>query len=225
VQPLTYEYEKDTRQAYRNVQKAHTYKGYQSRELTWGRLTSWREWTIIQGVLTRCSLPVQAKILDIPCGSGIMGRIFRLFPHPVVAADISLEMMGLAREDYNFAHFLGFVQADITRTPFDPGDFACIVIMGLMHRLPAAIRRKVLSEVAALKPRYAIISYSLDSPWQRLKQRLLKRLKAGYSSAPVPASYGDIVRELQAEGFQVRRFCHTIPLLSAEIVLALERPD
>lgn len=179
----------------------------------------------MQRALRRCNLPPQAKILDIPCGSGIMGRIFRLFPNPVVAADISLEMMDLAREEYGFPHFLGFVQADITRTPFDPEDFACIVIMGLMHRLPAAIRRKVLAEVAALKPRYVIISYSRDNSWQRLKQRLLKRFKSGHSSAPIPACYGDIVRELEAEGFQVRRSYHTVPLLSAEIILALERRD
>jgi ubiquinone/menaquinone biosynthesis C-methylase UbiE len=222
---LTYEYEKDTRQAYRNVQKAQTYKDYQSQELTWGRLTCWREWVIIKRVLPRFILPPQAKILDIPCGSGIMGRIFRLFPNPVVAADISLEMMDLAREEYAFPNFLGFVQADITRTPFDPGDFVCIVIMGLMHRLPAEIRQKVLAEVAALKPRYVIISYSLDNSWQRLKQRLLKKFKPIHSSAPVPMSYGDIAKELKVFGFNVMRSYHTVPILSADIVLALERRD
>lgn len=220
---MTYEYEKDTRQAYRDAHKARVYKSYQSQERTWGRVTSRREWIIVRRALDGCGLSPQAKILDIPCGTGIMGGILQQFPNPVVAADISLEMMDLAREEYTFSHFLGFVQSDITQTPFRPGDFACIVTLGLMHRLPSAIREKVLTGIASLRPRYVIISYSLDSLWQRLKQRLIKKFKPSHSSAPVPAPLKDIVREVNASGFKVIRSYHTIPLLSADIILALER--
>lgn len=219
---MTYEYEKDTRRAYRDVHKARHYQDYQSRDLTWGRLTSWREWAIVRSALVCCGLSPQAKILDIPCGTGIMGKIFRLFPNPVVAADISLEMMDLAREEYNFTHFLGFVQADITRLPFDPGEFDFIIIMGLMHRLPAKIRRKVLAEIASLRARQVIISYSIDSLGQRLKQRLIKKLKPEHRPAPVPVTYGDIIREVTTAGFKVISVRHAVPLLSADIILVLD---
>lgn len=220
---MTYEYEKDTRQAYRNAQKARTYKGYQSQDLTWGRVTSWREWIIVHRVLARCRLSPQAKILDIPCGTGIMGDILQQFPNSVVAADISKEMMDLAREEYAFPHFLGFVQTDITQMPFRPGDFACIITLGLMHRLPKAIRKEVLGAIASLRPQHVIITYSLDSPWQSLKQRLIRKLKPSHIPAPVPALYRDIVREVGSSGFKVMRTYHTVPLLSAEIIMALER--
>ena len=220
---LTYEYERDTRQAYRNAHKARVYKNYQSQELNWGRVTSWRERVIVRKALDGCGLSPHAKILDIPCGTGILGCILQQFPNPVVAADISLEMMDLAREEYSFSHFLGFVQSDINQTPFRPGDFACIVTLGLMHRLPSTIREKVLTGIASLKPRHVILSYSLDSRWQRLKQRLIKKFKPSHSSAPVPAPLKDIVREVNASGFKVIRTYHNVPLLSADIILALER--
>jgi SAM-dependent methyltransferase len=217
-----YQYEKDTRQAYRNVRKARAYKNGQSQDLSWARITSWRERVIVQKALAGCGLSPLAKILDIPCGTGILGGILQEFPNPVVAADISAHMMELARPEYAFSHFLGFVQSDITQTPFHPGDFPCIIILGLMHRLPANLRGKVLAEIAALKPRYVIISYSCDSHSQRVKQRLLKKLKPSHSSAPVPAAYREIVREVNASGFKVRRTHPVVPLLSAEMILVLE---
>ena len=219
---MTYEYEKDTRQAYRNVQKAQAYKSLYTRELSWARFSMWRERAIVRRALAGCGLSPQAKILDIPCGTGILGGILQEFPNPVVAADISPEMMELARAEYAFSHFLGFVQADITQTSFRPGDFACIVILGLMHRLPAQIRGKVLAEIAALRSRHVIICYSIDSLGQRVKQRLLKKLKPSHESAPVPAAFQDIVREVTAAGFKVRRIHHVVPLLSAQIILVLE---
>lgn len=219
---MTYEYEKDTRQAYRHVQKARAYKNFHTRDLNWARFSTWRERVIVQGALAGCGLSPQAKILDIPCGTGILADMFGSLTNPVVAADISLEMMNLARQEYEFPHFLGFVQSDITQTPFRPGDFACLVILGLMHRLPAKIRGKVLAEIAALKPRHVIISYSIDSPWERFKQRLLKKLKPSHGSAPAPATYGDIVREVKAAGLKILHTYHAAPLLSAEIVLLLE---
>lgn len=219
---MTFEYEKDTRQAYRNVQKAQAYKSLHTRELSWARFTMWRERTIVQKTLAGCGLSPPAKILDIPCGAGILGGILQGFPNPVVAADISLEMMELARTEYAFSHFLGFVQADITQTSFRPGDFACMVILGLMHRLPVQMRGKVLAEIAALRARQVIISYSVDSLGQRLKQRLLKMLRPAHQAAPVPAAFQDIVREVTAAGFKIRRVHHVAPWLSAEIVLVLE---
>jgi ubiquinone/menaquinone biosynthesis C-methylase UbiE len=218
-----YEYEKDTRQAYRNVEKAQLYRSYQSQDLSWGRVTSWRRRLIVHKALASCDLSPQDKILDIPCGTGIIGDILQQFPNPVVGADISTEMMELARSEYAFSHFLGFVQADITQTSFQPGDFACIFILGLMHRLPANIRGKVLAEIATLKPQYLIISYSLDSPCQRLKQRLIKKLKPSHIPAPVPAAYPEIIQEVNTAGFKVRRTYQVVPLLSAEIILILEK--
>lgn len=220
---MTYEYEKDTRQAYRDPQKARVYKLFYTRRLTWGRFTSWRIRLAVQSALRRCGLAPQARILDIPCGTGIMGEIFRHLPNPVVAADISLEMMALAEGEYDFPHFLGFVQSDITQTPFRPGDFSCIITLGLMHRLPAKIRANVLAKVVSLKPRYIIISYSIDSPWQRFKQQMIKRLKPAHIPAPAPAPYQDIVREIQASGLKILNVHYAVPLASATAVLVLEQ--
>lgn len=220
---MTYEYDKDTRQAYRNVDKARAYRNLQFRDLGWGRFASWREKRIVKKALAGCALPPGARVLDVPCGTGILGGIFRDFPHPVVAADISLEMMNLARPEYGFPQFLGLVQADITRAPFAPGDFACVITLGLMHRLPAAIRQQVLAEIASLTSRYLIISYSIDSPIQRLKQEIIKKTKPSHRSAPAPAPHGDIVREVQAAGLRILQTCYPAPLLSSEIILVLEK--
>jgi len=219
---LTYEYEEDTRRAYRDLQKARDYQKIHTQEDLWARFASWRERRLVEKLLAGCALAPERRILDVPCGTGILGGVLREFPNPVVAADISLEMMDLARTEYGYSRLLGFVQADITQMPFAPGGFACMVILGLMHRLPAEIRMKVLVEIASLRPRYVIITYSIYNLGQRFKQWLLKKIRPSYNPAPVPVRYEDIIKEVTSAGFKVSSAHSVFPLLSANVVLGLE---
>ena len=55
------------------------------------------------------------------------------------------------------------MQADITKSPFPTGEFKCVIVLALMHRLPDKIRRIVLSEIVRISSKYVIISYSVEN--------------------------------------------------------------
>lgn len=217
------DYEKDTRLAYKDRQKAKAYKNLQTVDKSWGRFASWREKLCVKKALHKCSLDKDEKILDIPCGTGILASVFRGFSGLIVAGDISREMMDLAREDFQMPNFLGFIQADITQAPFKKEIFSCIITVGLMHRIPENIRKDILQEIFSLSKKFIIVSYSLDSVSQRIKHWFLKKFQPGHKPAPSPASLKNIFDELSIYPLNIREIYYPIPFLSSQVVFYLEK--
>ena len=90
-------YESDTKNAYRNKAKANAYKNQYIQGIKWARFTMWRQKKIVAKYLNVCNLDHSDSLLDIPCGAGYIGEILSKYPCSVVASDISIEMMELAR--------------------------------------------------------------------------------------------------------------------------------
>lgn len=218
------DYERNTRTAY-NRSKAESYKKDQTEEFGWIRFATWREKLIVGKSLRLCNLTKNDKILDIPCGTGIMGSVVSKFPASVVASDISEDMMNLAIEEYNKSKFGGFVKADITNTLFERDSFACVLTIGLMHRLPLEIRHQALKEIRSISKKYIIISYSVYSPLQKFKRWFLKAIKPSYKPSPAPISMKVILDEIKAHGLRVKRTYPVVPFLSSEIIFLLEKID
>lgn len=215
-------YEKDTRTAYDQA-KAEIYKRQQTEGFSWIRLTTWREKLLVKRCLGQCGLEPSSVLLDIPCGTGVLGSVFAYFPSKVFASDISDDMMALAKNEYRKETFGGFVKTDIMQTSFSRSSFACVVTIGLMHRLPLVLRRKALGEISALTSRYIVLSDSVDSPMQRLKRRLLAVIRSGYRSAPSPMPLRTILEEIDAKGLRVKQIYAVVPFLSSEMVFLLEK--
>jgi SAM-dependent methyltransferase len=216
-------YETDTLNAYRSRQRAAEYKRYHTKDWSWGRISTWREQRLLARELSRYSWSAGDRLLDIPCGTGILGKLLYSFPFQIVASDISPEMMELARGQYPADRLLGCVQADITKTGFPRCSFACIVVLGFLHRVPLDIKRIALREISALSNRLVIITCSVDSPLQRLKKKVLAIIRRNHVPAPCPAPLRDIVVECDAAGFKVVRTFMVVPFLSAEAMLVLEK--
>ena len=216
-------YEIDTLNAYRSRQRAAEYKRYHTEDWSWARFSTWREQRILARELSRYSWSADDRLLDIPCGTGILGKLLHDFPFQIVASDISPEMMDLARDEYPADRLLGCVQADITKTGFPRRSFACVAVIGFMHRVPLDIKRAALREISALSNRVVIITCSVDSPLQRIKKKVLAVIRRGISPAPCPAPLRDIVAECEAAGFKVVRSFMVVPFLSAEAMLVLEK--
>ena len=214
-------YERDTRDAYRNETKAEKYRAQYVQGAKWARFTMWRQKRIIKSVFGQCDFNAKDQLLDVPCGAGYIGPLLRQLPVNVVAADISSQMMDLARQEYGGENFRGFVQGDLAHAPFKSGAFKCVVVLALMHRLPKEVRREVLSSVLRLCSQYAVISYSVASPMQRLKQKVLTFLSPRYIPAPSALTYREIADEL--DGFDVKSTTHIVPLLSAKAVFLLQK--
>ena len=125
-------YEIDTKNAYRNEAKANAYKNQYTQGIKWARFTMWQQKKIITKFLDTCNLESEDKVLDIPCGAGYIGSVLAKYEASVVASDISEEMMELAKNEYNSEKLDGFIQADITKTPFPSDHFKCVIVLALI---------------------------------------------------------------------------------------------
>lgn len=217
------DYQRDTVDAYRSRARAEEYKRYNTTEWSWGRFVTGIEQRALKRELSRYAWSASDRLLDIPCGTGILGSRLREFPFQIVASDVSEAMMGLARAEYPPDRFLACVQADITCTSFRRASFACVVTLGFLHRVPPEIKRDALREIAAVCSRVAIVTCSVDTRLQRLKHRVLSILLPGRIPAPCPAPLSEIVAECEASGFRVRRAFLVLPWLSSEAILVLEK--
>jgi len=216
-------YETETLNAYRTRQRAEEYKRYHTTDWNWARISTWREQRLLARELSRYSWSADDRLLDIPCGTGILGKLLHSFPFQIVASDISPDMMALARAEYPGGRLIDCVQADITNTGLPRESFACIVVLGFLHRVPPDIKRAALHEIAALSTRVVIVSCSVDTPLQRLKHAVLSRVKRNHVPAPCPVPLKEIIAECESHGFRVARAFMVVPLFSAHAMLVLEK--
>lgn len=217
------DYERDTLNAYRTPERAAEYKRFNTTTWSWGHFVTWREQRAVARELARYNWSSADWLLDIPCGTGILGGLLEKFPFIIVASDISPEMMALAKDEYPAGHLIDCVQADITNTPFPRGSFACVVTLGFLHRVPPEIKRATLREISALSSRIVIITCSVDTPLQRFKHAVLSRVIRNHVPAPCPTPLAEIISECEAQQLRVVRAFMVVPLLSAHALLVLEK--
>lgn len=217
------DYEKQTLNAYRTPERAAEYKRFHTTDLSWGRYVTWCEQRSVARELARYDWSSSDKLLDIPCGTGILGKLLHRFPFQIVASDISLEMMTLAREEYPVDRLSDSVQADITNTPFPRGTFACVITLGFLHRVPRDVKRAALREISALSSHVVIVSCSVDTPLQRFKHGVLSLIKRSHVPAPCPVPLKEIITDCEASGLRLVRAFMVLPLLSAHAILVLEK--
>ena len=92
-----------------------------------------------------------------------------------------------------------------------------------MHRLPKEIREQVLVEIKRVTSRYIIVSYSIESFSQRLKQTVLSLLNKNYLSAPSSIPMNEILEEFKEFGLKIKKQQRIINFLSAKVVFLLEK--
>ena len=170
-----------------------------------------------------CDLQKDERILDVPCGTGILGRVLGRLQNSVVASDISKEMMTLAREKYERENFAGFVQSDIVNPCFKSESFCCVIILGLMHRVPQDLGKQLLEQVSRVSSNYLIVSYSVDSPVQRLKHWIIGKIWSGHKPAPSPVSLRNILEEFESLGLTGKKVFRVMRFLSSEVVFLLQK--
>lgn len=216
-------YEKITRSAYRSRERAASYKRYHTSKLSWGRIATRLEQRIVRRFLQCAHLRASETVLDIPCGTGVLGETLAVFPARVIASDISIEMISLGMNEYIREQFDGFVQADITAIPFPCDRFAAVVALGLMHRIPAEVRGHALSELHRISRRIAVVSFSFTSPAQAAKHRLLQAVTSHHVPAAAAIPRFQAEEEICRAGFRVVECAAVAPFLSAESVFLLEK--
>lgn len=217
------DYEKQTLNAYRTPERAAEYKRFHTTDWSWGRFVTWSEQRAVARELRRYDWSPLDQLLDIPCGTGILGKLLHRFPFQIVASDISTEMMALAKEEYPIDRLSDCVQSDITNTPFPRGSFSCVITLGFLHRVPREVKRVALREIAALSNHVVIVSCSVDTPLQRFKHGLLSLFKRSHVPAPCPVPFKEIISDCEASGLRVVRAFMVMPPFSAHAILVLEK--
>jgi len=217
------DYEHDTLNAYRSVNRAKQYKDFHTKQLSWGRFVTFIEQRAISRILKQYNWSKSDRLLDIPCGTGVLGRLLHDFSFKISASDISTEMMEFAKGEYPNNRLVEFTQQDITRTEFKRDYFSCVITLGFLHRVPLDIKRESLREIFKITKRIAIVSCSVDTPLQRLKHKVLSLVKRNHVPAPCPIKINELISECQNQGFYVERSMMIVPLLSAHALLVLKK--
>lgn len=181
-------YEEETRTFYQNDAKAQEYHAWYT---TRGGLNGWRFRHIAQkerdAVARLLRLVPHARVIDVPAGTGKMAPVFKASSSTVLACDVSQNMLSFAEAEYRRvgvdAEFkvldLEFASTQIT----EPVDVT--VCVRLMHRLPEDLRTRMLGEIAKLS-KHAIVSFAVDSPYERFRRRLRRMLfSKGGDGVPV----------------------------------------
>jgi ubiquinone/menaquinone biosynthesis C-methylase UbiE len=184
----------------------------------------WRQRVLIKKIINRCNFTKTDKILDIPCGTGFIGKILCETSASVTASDISAEMMKRASDEYGGDNFKGFVECDITKTPFSKESFDCVIVLAFMHRLPKEIRDKTWEEVVRISKKYVIVNYGFDSRLQRLKKWFLKGINANYIPAPSSLPMDDIITEINSFGFVIKKVYNVAYFFSGKVIFFLKTP-
>ena len=216
------DYERSTRDAYQSDSRAAAYKNRTERR-TWARFATRRQMAIVDRYLARLGLTQADLVLDAPCGTGVAGMSFRRCAARVIAGDISAAMINLARDEYRETGVRGFVRLDMSRLPLADASVTCALVLGFMHRLPAEMKDAMLRELARVVARSVIVTFSLDSSFQRTKRHVLRLFAGADYTAPEPARLPDIEDLVHRNGFSIRERANAARGVSSVTVLWLEK--
>ncbi|MFH1286754.1 MAG: class I SAM-dependent methyltransferase [Candidatus Magasanikbacteria bacterium] len=106
------------------------------------------------------------RVLDVGCGTGRLYQLFEGLSIDYTGIDQSEQQLKFARQDYPKGEFM---LAEMTRLPFDGGEFDIVFCVATLHHLPDKETRVVALEEMkrVLKPggRIILTNWNLDSDW------------------------------------------------------------
>ena len=176
---------------YRDSQVAQNYDG--ARFATWyGRLAHTVEANALASAAAKY-FSTPGTLLDIPCGTG------RLFPvlldagHQVTGADISEEMLAVARNRFSGNPSVSFQKIDAEKMAFAEKNFDYVTSYRLMCHLPPEVRTRVLNEMIRVCKKTLVINYHVET-WTPLY--LFNKIFRKHMAISFALKEADLRREL-----------------------------
>jgi SAM-dependent methyltransferase len=164
--------------------------------------------------------PEGGKVLDLPVGTGRYLKYMLDRGHEVGAADISAEMLQVARQRIGrHPGILFFEVADAVAMPHPDGVFDGVNCMRLYHLVSPRARARMLREVRRVGRGWAILYFGMRSPWLDLRRSVRERLIGQDVSDPYPISMRGLRRELDAVGMQLDAAQWVLPWLADGLIV------
>jgi ubiquinone/menaquinone biosynthesis C-methylase UbiE len=140
-----------------------------------GRYNNWRLRRLLNKALG--NLSPGSVVLDIPCGTGRIDNWLLNASLRVIAADISSEMLAVARQKVRpTASWLGFLRADADHLPLRSHSVDVVLCIRFLHLLDQEARLRVLSEVARVARRRAVVEFRVERRVKAAKRALISWL-------------------------------------------------
>lgn len=165
----------------------------------------------------------EGLVLDVPCGTGRLVPLFSGRSYKWVGADISFEMMEVARrrpEAQN--NRMGNVRLDSEHMPFKPGSFDCVASIRFIYHVPTGDGRvAMLREMARVSKKWVLIDYNYPNPIKSLFRRI------GYLFRPPKIrrrlSINEIYGELEKADLKVCRAISVSRFFSDNVIFLCSR--
>lgn len=227
----SFNYKETTKNRYKDqkiaAQYAQEYLGPFKFKRLRHKYIAYREMLLVELLIKKLHKVSLISVLDIPAGTGKLALILSKYAKYIYAADISDEMLFIAKSEYYKSvdkEKVEFVVCDAEKlqSTTDIPNVDLVVCLRLMHRVPSDVRKNMLSSFSGLSENL-IVSYGIDSRYHRIR-RYIRRLFAGnkdpYSSQLTPIR--DIKNELKLF-YEVREVKYINKLLSNEVLIKCKK--
>jgi len=164
-------------------------------------------------------VPSGSLVLDVPCGTGIVGSLVAGLGHRVVGLDISPAMLGVARERGDAR---GHVRADLEALPVQAGVADAVVCVRFLMHLPAEMRPRVLAGLAQVTHGPVVATVCHPYTWKTF-QRSVRRAFGGAVKRSPRIGRAALEAEVKAAGLRLERVIATLPLFSEVWVIVVRR--
>jgi ubiquinone/menaquinone biosynthesis C-methylase UbiE len=210
----------DVRTHYQDPEIATRYDRERFSSLS-GRVFRWAERRVLERVLR--SMPPGATVLDAPCGTGRLLEVFLERGARAVAADISGEMITVARRrTARWNSRVRFARMDFLEIPLADRSVAATFSIRFLPHISPAERVRMLREFRRVSQQWVVISYSLSTPWHRLRRGI-----KGWLGHPKPVRHPvtsqALAQELSQAGLREVKRLWTFPVLSEQVVVVCDR--
>ncbi len=163
------------------------------------------------------------RVLDLPCGTGRFFPALQAHGYRVAGADIALEMMRAGRARAAGRGWLGLVQADALRLPFQNGAFDAVVSLRFLFHMEAAERRRSLAEMRRVTRSGIVLGQvRYRWTWKHLGRWIRSRLGLCRRYRPAPDRRA-LARELEGAGLELV-LVRPVSRLFSDKALFLARP-
>jgi 2-polyprenyl-3-methyl-5-hydroxy-6-metoxy-1,4-benzoquinol methylase len=173
----------------------------------------------LERVLSKLPNP---EVLDVPCGTGRITETLLGMNLNVTAADISPEMIQVAKSKcVRFGSKVRFQQLDLSSIDSESAKHDLVTCVRLFHHLDHPDRCLFLQNLARLSRQYVLVNMSYSSTYYDLRRKTKRLLKLGTSKHK--STMQQILQEAQMAQLSIVYKRFVLPLISEDIIMLFRK--